>query len=397
MKHDDIARKMMEDLQRQMDLYKNYERLYGTAFKDIEQLALERERLVRSLVPDIEQRYRSLVELAQREMERYQETTSISKHMLGILDSKSIVSDFVRDHEALSRMAKEAISASKYWQADLDMYRRLSGETEAYRLALMAHHSEVAELSLIAQEHLKQLDWGAIGLSIGMSSEMISTTVSSFSALLKDYDYLFQSFEEAEYKMASFPPFVSKLPPVEIITGSDLLATISTGSEQKQLPEDVEPSHAPVIEDIEVSLEELLAKLNAELIPLWRGAKAGLRSYNPDRLRHIIVSLRELVTHVLHQTAPDKDIHSWTIDPSFFNNGRPTRQARLHFICRSLNHDSFRQFLSKDVAAHLELIQILQRGTHELSIALTEEQLRALIIRTESLVRFILVVWNSNN
>lgn len=397
MKHDDTFRKMMEDIQRQMAPYKNYERLYGAAFKDIERLALERERLGRGLVPEIEQRYLRLAELAQREIERHKDDTSISKHIMGILDSKSIVSDFFKDREALTRMATEAISASKYWQADLDMYRSLSGESEAYRLALMGHHSDVAELSLIAQEHLRHLDWDTIGLKVSMSSEMISTTVSSFSVLLKDYDYLFQSFEEAKYKMASFPPFVSKLPPIEIITNSDLLATISTRCKQKQFSKRVEPSSISIIEDIEVALEDLLAKLNAELIPLWQGAKAGLRSHNPDRSRQIIVSLRELVTHVLHQTAPDNDIHSWTVNPSFFSNGRPTREARLHFICRGLNHDHFRQFVNKDVSAHLEFIQILQRGTHELTISLTDEQLRALITRTESLVRFILVIWNSNN
>lgn len=395
MNDDNTFSRMMEELQRQMAPYKDYERLYRSAFKDIEWVASEREKLVRGLVPEIEERYRSLVELAQREIERFKETSAISKHMLNVLGSTSILSD-IRDHEALTRLAKEAIGASRYWQSDLDIYRSLSGESEAYRLALLGHHSDVAELSLIAQESLRYLDWDAIGLKVGMSEEMMSKTASSFSTLLDKYDYLFQSFEEAQFKMASFPPFVSKLPPVEIITGSHLLTTIS-GGEEKQPSEDNQPNYAPVIEDIELSLEDLLATLNPELISLWQGAKAGLRSFNPDRSRHIMVSLRELVTHVLHQTAPDSDIRSWTVDNSYFNDGRPTRQARLDFICRGLNHGPFAKFVSKDVSAYLELIQMLQRGTHELSTALTEEQLRALIIKTESLLRFVLIVWNSNN
>lgn len=386
----------MEDLQRQIAPFKDYERLYSSAFKDIAQLSVVRERRLHSLVPDMEQRYRSLAELAQREVERYKETAFSAKHMMEAANVTSIISDLIEDRESLTRMAKESIGASKYWQADLDMYKSLSGEAEAHRLALVGHYSDVAELSLIAQEHLRHLDWDAIGLKVGMSQKMIMTTVSSFSMLLKDYDYLFQSFGKAEYKIASFPPFISKLPPIEIITGSDFLASIS-GKEREQSSEEIEESQAQVVEGIEVSLEDLLVRLNEGLIPLWRGAKAALKSYNPDRSRHIVVSLRELVTHVLHQTAPDNDIRSWTADPSFFNNGRPTRQARLHFICRSLNHDPFRQFVSKDVSAHLELIKILQRGTHGVSIDLTDEQLRALVIRTESLVRFILVIWNSNN
>ena len=395
MKYGDNFRKIIENLQRQIAPFKDYERLYSSAFKDIAQLSADRKRLLYSLAPDIEQRYRGLAELAQRELEQYKETAFSAKHMTEIVNATSIISDFIKDHESLTRMAKEAIGDSKYWQAELDIFKSLSGEAEAHRLTLMGHYSDVAELSLIAQEHLRHLNWDAIGLKIGMSREL-TTTVSSFSMLLKNYDHLFQSFEEAEYKLASFPPFISKLPPIEIITGSDFLATIS-GKEWEQSPEKIEESQAQVVEDIEVSLEDLLVRLNEKLIPLWQGAKAALKSYNPDRSRHIIVSLRELVTHVLHQTAPDNDIRSWTGDPSFFNNDRPTRQARLHFICRGLNHDPFRQFVSKDVSAHLELIQILQRGTHEVSVDLTDEQLRALVIRTESLVRFILVIWNSNN
>lgn len=66
-------------------------------------------------------------------------------------------------------------------------------------------------------------------------------------------------------------------------------------------------------------------------------------------------------------------------------------------ICRGINHDPFQRFFSKDVSAHLELIRILQQGTHQLGIDFTEEQLKALVLKTESLIRFILVTWNSNN
>ena len=395
MKYDDTFRRMMEDLQRQIAPFKDYERLYGSAFKDIAQFSVERERLLHSLLPDIEQRYQSLAELARSEVERYKDPAFTGKHMAEIVNATSIVSDLVKDRESITHMAQEVIGASKYWQAQLDVYKSLFGEAEARRLALMGHYSDVAELSLIAQEHLRQLDWDTIGLATG-TRQIVSKTASSFSKLLEDYYHLFQSFEEAEYKIASFPPFDSILPPVEIITGSDFLATISR-RERSPSPQQIEESQTQIAQDIEVSLEDLLDRLNPELIPLWQGAKTALKSHNPDRSRHIVVSLRELVTHVLHQTAPDDRIRSWTADPSFFDKGRPTRPARLHYICRDLNHKPFEQFVARDVSAHLELIQILQRGTHDLSIGLTDEQLSTLVLKTESLIRFILVIWNSNN
>ena len=45
----------------------------------------EREKLMRGLVPDIELRYQSLAELAQREVERYKE--SALKHMVEIVNA----------------------------------------------------------------------------------------------------------------------------------------------------------------------------------------------------------------------------------------------------------------------------------------------------------------------
>jgi hypothetical protein len=306
MKYDDNFYKMIKDLQRQIAPFKDFERIYGSALKDIAQSAADREKLLRGLVSDIEQRYQSLTQLAQREVERYKEVAASERHMVEIVNATSIISDFIKDRESFTRMAKEAIGTSKYWQVELDMYKSFSDEAEAYRLALKAHYSDVAELSLIAQEHVRHLNWDKIGCTIGMSPELISPAASTFSKLLKSYGHLFQSFQEAEYKMASFPPFISKLPPVEIITGSDFLLTISRGG-WEQSPQEVEEIKTQLIEDIEFSLEDLLVRLNEGLIPLWQGAKEALKSYNPDRSRHIIVSLRELVTYVLHQTAPDND------------------------------------------------------------------------------------------
>lgn len=396
MKYNDYVLKMIENFQRQVAPLKDYERLYGSTSRYIEQLSADRERVLRGLEPVIAQRCQYLTELTQREAEYYSKSVVNAEHMMGIVNATSIVSDFMNDDRSFARMAQEAINTSKHWQAELDIYKSFSGEAEAHRLALMGHYGDVAMLSLIAQEHMRTLDWNAIGLEIGMSREMISTTASSFSVLLKNYEHLFRSFEEAEYKMASFPPFISKLPPIEIITGSDFLATIS-GKKREQPLEEIEEDQAQIVEDIEVSLEDLLVRLNGELIPLWQGAKVALKSNNPDRSRHIIVSLRELVTQILHQTAPDSGIRLWTDDQSLFNNGRPTREARLRFLCRGLNHDPFQRFLDKDIAAYLELIQILQRGTHRVPVDLTDKQLKSLIIKTEALVRFVLVVWNSNN
>jgi hypothetical protein len=103
------------------------------------------------------------------------------------------------------------------------------------------------------------------------------------------------------------------------------------------------------------------------------------------------VSLRELVTHVLDAIAPSKEIQTWTRDPSHFHDERPTREARVLFVCRGVNHGPFSKFVSADVRATIEFIGLFQRGTHELAVSFSEVQLRALVTRAEALLRFLLL------
>ena len=187
-----------------------------------------------------------------------------------------------------------------------------------------------------------------------------------------------QSFQTHEHFMASFLPH-------EILTSVDVLASLS---------------HTPAVSDTDLELEDehdgtlegLLAALNPALLSVLDGAKDALRSDNPDRGRHVAVSLRELITHVLDMLAPPAAVQGWTSEPSHFYDGRPTREARVLFACRTVNHDHFSRFVSADVRATVEFISLFHRGTHELSAAFTEAQLRALVARTESLLRFLLLV-----
>ena len=46
-----------------------------------------------------------------------------------------------------------------------------------------------------------------------------------------------------------------------------------------------------------------------------------------DRPRHVMTSLRELLTHTLHRLAPDREVQGWSSDSEYYNDGRPTRHA----------------------------------------------------------------------
>jgi hypothetical protein len=129
-----------------------------------------------------------------------------------------------------------------------------------------------------------------------------------------------------------------------------------------------------------------------ELVGLLDGARPAFASNHTDYQRHFITSLRELFTHVLQQLAPDDQVRRFSTDAKDFPNDRPTRNVRLRYICRGINDERFGKFVEKDVAAMLALVDLFQGGTHAVTCSYTEQQLRALLVRAEGLVHFLLEI-----
>lgn len=152
-----------------------------------------------------------------------------------------------------------------------------------------------------------------------------------------------------------------------------------------------------VQQETESAIEELLGKLNVELMRLLHGARQSLESTNPDKVRHFATSLRELFTHVLHTLSPDDQVKNWSNSPTHYDRGKPTRRARLLYICRSLNHGPFSDFIEKDIDAVLEFLKLFQRGTHEITPTYTDSQLKIMLVRMESALRFLLEIGMESN
>jgi hypothetical protein len=172
------------------------------------------------------------------------------------------------------------------------------------------------------------------------------------------------------------------MPTVEYLNGSVLTRSVT----------------ADEVDDFEVeaetaeSLDYFLAQLDPNLVTVLHGARQALTSTNPDRIRHFSASFRELLTHVLHMLAPDEEIRTWSTSPQDFAKGRPTRKARLRYICRDINHEPFEEFVNKDIEAVLEFFQLFHRGTHTIAARFTNRQLKALHVRVESAMRFLIEI-----
>ena len=209
----------------------------------------------------------------------------------------------------------------------------------------LSRYSNIGELSLAAQNMLSGMNLTDMSIITGISLENLAVLEESFLGFTDGYSALFRSIEASKVDIASLDWFVTELPPVEIFTGTSFARVVSRPSlSEEDLAQILEED---LVEDIERSLEEMLSRMDAGLLRAWHGAKQAVHSDNPDRSRHVTVSLRELLTHVLHKVAPDDKVRRWTSDPKHFQNGRvpsPLSFKKVWFRYRFRSSPSFPLF-----------------------------------------------------
>jgi len=140
---------------------------------------------------------------------------------------------------------------------------------------------------------------------------------------------------------------------------------------------------------------DLLKMINPELMRPYMGAREALSARNPDRARHLLSSLRELWNHLLRALAPDDRVLVWLSQDRkdlLDDKGRPTRKARILYLCRNVNFGALSEFVDQDTSALLELLDLFNR-VHQLEPNLTDDQLRTLWIRSESGLMYVLELW----
>ena len=145
----------------------------------------------------------------------------------------------------------------------------------------------------------------------------------------------------------------------------------------------------------------LLQKVAPELARPYIGARDSLSGNNADRARHILSSLRELWGHLLRHLAPDELVLAWiteenTNEQSLLHEGCPTRRARILYICRNLNKEPFTKFLIDDTRMLVKLLELFNR-VHKLDSGLTDRQLKAILLKSDSWLMYILQIHLGNS
>lgn len=306
------------------------------------------------------------------------------------------IGQLFKESERVNELFKQITLPPGIWEKQLSAIAKIAGGIPRYDLALQVHLAEISKLSVLSQTTVSQLAWKNIGDALDVQAPIRGMLQNSFLDFTQSYSKLFSFWEDHPSRILSLPPTISKFPAIEFFNGVNVIDTVTIRHyENTEFQEEKLRTGEEIGKETDDRLEALLARVNAELIIPLNGARQSLDSANPDHVRHFATSLRELFTHVLHTLAPDDKIKGWSTTSEHYDKGKPTRRARLLYICRAVNQEPFSTFIEKDIDAGLEFLQLFQRGTHEVVPHYTDLQLRVMLTRMESLLRLLLEIWSN--
>jgi hypothetical protein len=249
-------------------------------------------------------------------------------------------------------------------------------------------HNFGSSTSLVAGAHALEIA-GINDVVIGALSSTTFDNLAAFDrslgrrlvSLSDSYRDIFTGLTEIDFAL---PNFVTELPPRDMVVKSTIVSSRAVDFEPKNATIDLDdPAYARSDVDL------MLADLDADLVTMLDEAMEVVFSTSTGKVRHASVSLRELTTHVLHRLASDDEIVAWSKDPNHYHNGRPTRQARVLYVCRHVNYGPYGEYLRKSVNATVAFFDALN-GLHDVRPDVCDFQLQLMLTDAIGILRFLL-------
>ena len=344
----------------------------------------------------IEQMERTLEPIRRQQLEisRALELSGAAARIQEIVSANQHWQDLIKQATATSRITESLSAAHQSWLDTIKPiqhdFSQLSQLQASAKLALCD-----TSLRLAATERfMAGIDFEAIRGRFQIEMPVIAGLESSIAHVAASYGGLAESIREIS-DITRLPAFVLPGATREIYTTSFALETLRPWGDRD---EDEAETEIQLVAEAELETSgciALLQQVDPGLARPYIGARDALYGNNADRARHILSSLRELWNHLLRRLAPDDLVAAWIPGVSnqkdLLHEGKPTRRARVLYVCRELNNDPLTDFLMHDTRALVKMIELFNR-VHELETALTDEQLRAILLRTDSWLMYILQI-----
>jgi hypothetical protein len=291
---------------------------------------------------------------------------------------------FLRDRTHIEYLKTDSILVSgssllKYGKDDRILID--SGLSQGF----LSDYSSVESVFTKTQDILSSVQISNIGSTFLLDESWKATLQDRFLGFSESYSALFLPTSGGQANIACLPEEIALHVPSEYLYGLELATSFSYDLLSQQL-------HGEIVTTQEGYFEKLLkylSDLDPSMPDMLIGARQALNSKNVDRVRHFAASLRELFTHVLHRLSPNEEIRKWSSADEHYVNGKPTRRARLLYICKDIDSHSFSRFVRADVDSILTFLNLFQEGTHKIKAGYSDTQLRAMLLKMESTIKYL--------
>ena len=276
------------------------------------------------------------------------------------------------------------------WLFDLSNIKPFIQPAEMAKIALsdLSHHLATSKLLWTG------IDYKALARALNVQQAITSSVQDSISALTISYGTLIESFGSVAD--------VVKLPSIALSGATREVSTTGYALEVLYPFDDAletEDEEAEVYTDFDGAVESsalvvLLERTGSEFVATYRGAVEALNGDNPDRSRHVLSSLRTLVDHLHRKLAPRGKVRDWIVERgyhAYLDNGSPTRRAQILYMSKDIESEPLTKFIEADTKTVEELYTLYNR-LHSLGTGISDSQLRAIVLRTESYLEYILRV-----
>jgi len=140
----------------------------------------------------------------------------------------------------------------------------------------------------------------------------------------------------------------------------------------------------------EYELKEALCQIKPSFYKRLLGAKQSANSNNVEKIRHISVSLRELLKDIINTIVPTDEIKN---NYGSNLNGNPSLELKIDYFFKDITSSSLVEFVKDDVKLIKQIIGVLNTGVHDEVDFPNDKCLFFLINKVESIL-FLLLNYN---
>lgn len=357
----------------------------------------EMERLNRMVKPSYmsvyEQMEHSLEPIRQQHLDLVRSIESsglASSRLAEIVQANQRWQDLICQATASGRVFEDLKRTHQTW---LDSVKPMHDSIAQLQTATKLSLGDITYRMMVTERLFAGIDFEALKRRIALPEPAFLNIQDAICGITSTYEKLAGSIH-ALPEVAHLPVYALPGATREIFTTSHALDEIYITDEPE---EERDASEIQLIAEVEQETSVcigLLEEVDPALTRPYIGAHDALRGRSVDRTRHVLTSLRELWNHLLRRLAPDQNVIEWVPGETnkLLHEGRPTRRARVLYVCRCLNNEPLSDFVVQDTRALVKLVEVFNR-VHELESELTDEQLHALLLRTDSWLTYILQIW----